>query len=419
MIVAASRRTVPGVEVAGDDDADRLHPARHVRDARQPAVGEKLVVVAAAGLGPRRLPPGILDPEKVEPFVVLVVTSGNRSEIVPAAAGEPRRRTEFGLRAATASATSASGGAPTGLRLGPFRGRFRGGAGTRCRTLPVAPPTTAASARFSLAAGRRPRRSGGPTVSGGQRLILRAVIATRHGSRLIACLLGGRSILTGAFPAAATAATATATTPAAPSRLLVAGVATRNAIVRGAVAGHVVGRLAGLEIDPAPSVIVLLGPPRRDAVGGLASGPVDRRIPIKTGRGGRLISPWGLRPVAAPVAAAFAVTIAARATVGVVGASRRGRPPLLAGRFLARVAFREAELIVGAVVASVARRRAAIEPRRGALGARCVVSIPSAASAPSAASPTAATASRFAGAAITFDAISVAAAPLERFTVVA
>jgi hypothetical protein len=121
-------------------------------------------------------------------------------------------------------------------------------------------------------------------------------------------------------------------------------------------------------------------------------------------------------PVGAPVAAAFAVSIAA---VGVVVASRLGRPPLLAGRLLGWTAFRKAELIVCAVVPLDVRRRPVFDPPRSAVAARCVVSIPSAASAPPSASPTAAAASRFAGATFAFNAISVAAPPLERFAVIA
>jgi hypothetical protein len=46
LIIDAPRGAVAGIEVAGDDDADGFHPARHVGDAAETAFRQEFIVVA-------------------------------------------------------------------------------------------------------------------------------------------------------------------------------------------------------------------------------------------------------------------------------------------------------------------------------------------------------------------------------------
>jgi len=101
VIVSAPRETVAGVKVPGDHDPDRLDPARHIGDAGETALREELVVIAVACFRAQsRFAAGLLDPEKIEPFVILVIASGDRGEVVPPAPRQTRRRANFRLRAA-------------------------------------------------------------------------------------------------------------------------------------------------------------------------------------------------------------------------------------------------------------------------------------------------------------------------------
>ncbi len=416
LIFAAPRRAVAGIEVAGNDDADRFYPARDVGDAAETAFGQEFVVVAPPCLGPRWLAAGLLDPEKFEPFVVLVVASGHRDEVVPPATRQARRRPEFRFGAATASPRSTPRRAAPTLRLGPFRGRLsRGAGGTRRRAFPVAPTSAAAATRFpfaSTAVGSGAGRSGGPAVAGGEWFIVRSVIASAHRGRFVSGLFRGGAIFAGPFPATTTAATTTAPAPAAASRLLVAGVSARLPI-RGAAftpTARLADRLAGLQVDAPPVVVVPLDPSGRRTVGALGtrwSGTsVGRCIPIKTSSGGRLLATRRL-------AAELAVAVAGGAPFPVVLAARGGgRTPLLTGRVLGGTPRLKAELVVAAVVGPIfvlgaASRSLVIGTLRGPFAPRCVVAIPSSAPSATAASPAATATPRFSAAPVPLGAIAI------------
>jgi hypothetical protein len=94
IVVVAPRRTVAGVEITGDHEADRLHPTRHIADA----LDENLVVVSPARLSLRRaFPAGVLDAEEIEPLVVFVVAASDRRKILSAAPRQARSGAQFGL----------------------------------------------------------------------------------------------------------------------------------------------------------------------------------------------------------------------------------------------------------------------------------------------------------------------------------
>ncbi|MSR27706.1 MAG: hypothetical protein EXS06_11940 [Planctomycetaceae bacterium] len=101
MVVSAPWGTVAGIEVPGYHNPDRLDPARHIGDAREAALRENLIVIAVASFRARcRFAAGLLNPEEIEPFVILVVSAGHRGEVVLPATRQTRRRAEFRLRAA-------------------------------------------------------------------------------------------------------------------------------------------------------------------------------------------------------------------------------------------------------------------------------------------------------------------------------
>ena len=215
----------------------------------------------------RRLAASLLDPEEVEPFVVLVVAASNRGKVVPPATRQTRRRTEFRFGAATASTGSPPRGAAPALRLSPLCGRLaRSASSTRRRSFPVAPSPSSASARFPFASavGSGAGSNGSPAVAGGKRFVVSGVVATAHRGRFVAGLFRGGTFVAGPFPATTTAATTTAAA-AATAGLLVASVTPRFTIDRGAVspAAGLACRLTGIQIDAPPVVVVTFGLPGR------------------------------------------------------------------------------------------------------------------------------------------------------------
>lgn len=364
----------------------------------------------------RRLAASLLDPEEVEPFVVLVVAARNRGEIVPPATRQTRRRTELRFGAATASTGPSPRGAAPALWLRPLCGRLTrsasGAGSTWRRTFPFAPSPPSASARFpfSGAVGSGAGRNGSPAVAGWERFVVSGVIATAHRGRFVAGLFRGGTFVAGPFPAATTAATTTAAA-AATAGLLVASVAPRFTIDRGPVfpAAGLACRLTGIQIDAPPVVVVTFGLPGRRPIAAVGAGwgrrPFARCIPIKTGRGSRWLATRRL-------AAGLAVPVSGRPTFAVVLTSRGSRTPLLTGGLLSRLPRLEAELIVGPVIGPVIRLRSAsmssvVGPARCRLVPRCVVAIPSAASPTTTASPTATATSRLTAGAVSFGAIAI------------
>jgi len=94
VVVVATRRTVAGIEIPGDHDADRLHPARHIADA----LDENLVVVTTPRFTLRgSFPASVLDAKEIESFVILFVATGDGCEILPAAPRQARSGAQFGL----------------------------------------------------------------------------------------------------------------------------------------------------------------------------------------------------------------------------------------------------------------------------------------------------------------------------------
>ena len=134
--VAGPRRPRTGVEIAGDHDPDRLDPTGHVEHVAQAALGEDLVVLRARTLEPGRpVMAGILEPEKLEPLIVLIATSGDRCELVATPAGEAGGAAPlFPAPAASAAGTARLGAAGLG-------GRF---AGVARSTLATAAPSPVA-----------------------------------------------------------------------------------------------------------------------------------------------------------------------------------------------------------------------------------------------------------------------------------
>jgi hypothetical protein len=84
-VPVAAASFVAGVEVAGDHDADRLDPTRHVEHRVEAALDEDVFVLGGP-LPPRRLLTSLLDTEELEALVIVVVTAGDRCEVVAAAA---------------------------------------------------------------------------------------------------------------------------------------------------------------------------------------------------------------------------------------------------------------------------------------------------------------------------------------------
>jgi len=367
----------------------------------------------------RRLAASLLDPEEVEPFVVLVVAARNRSEIVPPATRQTRRRTEFRFGAATPSSGPSPRGAAPDLRLRSLRGRLAssasGAGSTWRRTFPVAPSPSSASARFPFAGAvsSGSGRNGSPAVAGGERFVVSGVIAPAHRGRFVAGLFRGGTFVAGPFPAATTAATTTAAAAAAAGLLVtsVASVATRFTIDRGPVspAAGLVCRLTGIQIDAPPVVVVTFGLPGRRPIAargaGWGRGSFARCIPIKTGRGSRWLATRRL-------AAGLAVPVSGRPTFAVVLTSLGSRTPLLTGGFLGRLPRLEAELIVGAVIGlRSASRSSVVGPARCRLVPRCVVAIPPATSPTTTASPAATATSRLTAGAVSLGAIAILEIP--------
>lgn len=359
-----------------------------------------------------RLAASLLDPEEVEPFVVLVVAASHRGEIVSPATRQTRRRPEFRFGAATASAGPPPRGPASALRLRALCGRLArstsGAGSTWRRTFPVAPSPSSASTRFPFAGavGSGAGSNGGAAVAGGERFVVSGVVATAHRGRFIAGLLRGGTFVAGPFPATATAATTTAAA-AATAGLLVASFAPRFTIDRGPVppAVGLACRLTGIQIDASPVVVVPFGLPGRRPIAALGAGwsrsPVARCIPIKTGRRSRWIATRRL-------AAGLAVPVSGRPPFAVVLTSRGSRPPLLTGGLLSRLPRLEAELIVGPVIGlSIASRSSVVGLARCRLVPRCVVAIPSAASPTTTASPTATATSRLTAGAVPLGAIAI------------
>jgi hypothetical protein len=77
------------LEVAGDDDADRLDPAGDVEHGIETALGDDVVLFVGGPPLPRRsVLSGLLEPEELEALVVVLVGAGHRREIVAASAAE-------------------------------------------------------------------------------------------------------------------------------------------------------------------------------------------------------------------------------------------------------------------------------------------------------------------------------------------
>jgi len=217
---------VAGVEVAGDHDADRLHPTRHVEDRVQAALDEDVFVLRSPR-PPLRLLACLFDAEELETLIVILVTAGDGREVVAPAPGEGRR-----------SRLAARPAAPTGprARLAGVAARCRFAVATRPALATASAPASAAAAlaagtllaflglRGAVGAGSVARRGGtGPhAVRRGERL----VVAIRGGSRPAGRTLRRGLSALGAFaraPAAAT--TAAAAAPAARTIVVFTGFA--------------------------------------------------------------------------------------------------------------------------------------------------------------------------------------------------
>ncbi|MEX0669948.1 MAG: hypothetical protein WD060_05780 [Pirellulales bacterium] len=92
-LFAASTLLVSGIEIAGDHDADRLNPTRHVEHGGEPTLDEDVVVFWVTRT-PGRFLPGLFYTEELEPLVILLVTACDRREIVPPSSRK-RRRSRF------------------------------------------------------------------------------------------------------------------------------------------------------------------------------------------------------------------------------------------------------------------------------------------------------------------------------------
>lgn len=246
VVIVAATGAVPGLEVPGDHDADGLHPAWHVDDTAQAALGEDIVVGGLAGVPRRCVAGGFVDAdEKVEPFVVLVVLPCNGGEVVTTASRQARGRTEFRLTTAPASALTAGLLAATGLVL-PLAATA------------ATPSSASLTLRLLRSVAGGFRRSLGPSIARRQRFIV-PVFTGGRGSLPRRVLPG-----LGAVAAAAAPAAAPSPPPATASGLLVATRFARSS--RPVVA---VDPLRGVAVVPAASAAWRLRFQRRI--------PVERR----------------------------------------------------------------------------------------------------------------------------------------------
>ena len=82
----AAAGAAAGVEIARDDDPDRLDPARHVEHRAEAAFDDDVVVLGVQ-FAPARLTARLLEAEELETLVVIVTAACDRCEIAAAAAG--------------------------------------------------------------------------------------------------------------------------------------------------------------------------------------------------------------------------------------------------------------------------------------------------------------------------------------------
>jgi len=267
-VVVAARRPASGVEVACDHDADRLDPAGNVEDRPEAALGEDVVLIV--GILPRSPPRGgvaVLDAEVLEPLVILVAASGDRSKVVASRTMQAARTrplaADFARAPASPPSPSPTAVGAVGRRVPrPGRGPFTGAAGVtgRFATASIAPASAAALARLAAIprpcfTGRlRPFRGSRPdAVAGGQRFVVTAVIAGRR-----PCFAGHAFPIGGALtPRPPTAATTPPPPPRAARAVVVAGVFTgRFTASRGRRSG-VFGMLVVPVVTPPPPVVAI------------------------------------------------------------------------------------------------------------------------------------------------------------------
>ena len=271
--------------------------------------------------------PGLFETEEFEPLVVLVVSAGHRSEIIPPAAGEPRRGRASFVAGPPARSTAATALTPRTLprRFGrglarPLRGAFRSFAILAPPTAPTAPPSrlagpllatrrlAATAIRGPLLAGRLPRLGRTHAVAGRHRRVVVAVVAVvavaRGAVRRIAAGCSrilrkpvparSRTAPAAATPAAATAARAAFlvdgtlfTVGGAAAAWLVAVVVVQTFVVAAEVAiGIAIGIAIGanpLDVLPrAASIVVLAGPfagPRSATAAGVVTEFIAKVVP--------------------------------------------------------------------------------------------------------------------------------------------
>ncbi len=72
--LTAAAATAAASEIARDHDPDRLHPAGHVENGVEPALGQHVVVFSRTGAR-GGVTNGLLDAEKLEALVVLVISA--------------------------------------------------------------------------------------------------------------------------------------------------------------------------------------------------------------------------------------------------------------------------------------------------------------------------------------------------------
>lgn len=294
VVAAVHSRPAAGIEIAGDDDADRLDPAGHVTDGVEAALGEDLVILRMR-LPPRCVPARLLDAEELEPLIILVVPSCHRREVGPPAPRQARRGAAAPFRTPTATAT--------------VRGRAAAAAALAARSAPgfatataTAPPPAPAFGRVVVTARGRLVATTGlgvgwtrgrpDSVPRGQRLVVAA-----SGRRLPP--LAGLAARAG-LPrlSAGSASTSAATTPSPPWPLAVlafavaavgrryAGAAIRpREQIRGECIGGrgLPGRTVTIvRFGPPPSCrLVAAGTLRRPPLGSLARFTVRRlRQPV-------------------------------------------------------------------------------------------------------------------------------------------
>jgi len=263
-ILPTAGRTAAGVEIAGDDDSDRLHPTGHVEHVVESALDDAVVIVGGVSVVTgTSVVAGILDAEKLEALVILLTATSHRCKLITPTAIEGGCRTAFltatKAAASTASLAAALGGAGRATTPGALTAalgrRCRGGATGATAAAFAAPASpSAAAARFSrltvfcfcgasCVATSGPgcigsgtiHRSRGLThaVTRGQRLVFKISSGTSRGDpRLtvagttrrfaaIAVSLRTDAALSLAIAAAAATATSSAPTAAAGSRIAV------------------------------------------------------------------------------------------------------------------------------------------------------------------------------------------------------